>query len=121
MAPGTKIAASITIGLLAIAGFAVALSYGIFASKQRQEAAEAALVQDQQEIARINHEIAHQEVAHQEVAHQEVAHDNEVAAAKAAEYEKIPEIQLLRALEAEDRRELAKPPRCPMLPPSSTH
>jgi hypothetical protein len=96
MAPGTKIAAGITIGVVAVAGFAVALSHGIFASKQRQEAAETALVQDHAETARINVEIGQKAVAH----------DKEVAAASAAAYEKIPEIQLLRALEAEDRREL---------------
>jgi hypothetical protein len=90
MAPGTKIATGITIGVVAVAGFAAALNHGIFASKQRQEAAETVLVQDHEETARINHEIGQQAVAQ----------DNEVAAAKAAEYEKIPEIQLLRALEA---------------------
>jgi hypothetical protein len=106
MAPGTKIAAGITVGFAAIAGFAAALSHGIFASKQRQEAAETALVQDHDETARINHEIGRQAETH----------DNEVAAVKAAAYEKIPEIQLLRALEAEDRRELAKRPPSPLLP-----
>ena len=90
MAPGMKIAAGIAVGLIAIAWFVVALSQGIFASKQRQEAAETALVQDHEETARTN----------QEIGRQAVAHDNEVAAAKAAEYEKIPEIQVLRALEA---------------------
>jgi hypothetical protein len=100
MAPGMKIAAGITVGFVAIAGFAVALSHGIFAGKQRQEAAEAALVQDHDETARINREFGRQAEAH----------DNEVAAAKAAAYEKMPEIQVLRALEAEDRRELAKRP-----------
>jgi hypothetical protein len=111
MAPGTTIAAGITIGLVAIAGFAVALSYGIFDSKQRQEAAEIALVRDHDETARINREIGQQAEAH----------DNEVAAAKAAEYEKIPEIQVLRALEAEDRRELTKRPLSPTPPRSATH
>jgi hypothetical protein len=32
MAPGTKIASGITVGFVAIAGFAVALSHGIFAA-----------------------------------------------------------------------------------------
>jgi hypothetical protein len=98
MAPGTKIAAGITAGILAIAGFAGALSHGISASKQRQAAAETALVRDHEETARVN----------QEIGRQAEVHDNEIAAAKAAAYEKIPEIQVLRALEAEDRRELAK-------------
>jgi hypothetical protein len=105
-----KIAARITVGLVAIAGFAMALSHGISASKQRQEAAETALVQDHEETARINREIGRQAETH----------DNEVAAAKAAAYEKIPEIQLLRALEAEDRRELAKRPPLPAPPRSAT-
>jgi hypothetical protein len=96
MAAGMRIAAGIVVGLAAIVGFAVALSHGIFARKQRQEAAETALVRNHEETARIKNEIAQQAVAH----------DNEVAAA----YEKIPEIQLLRALEAEDRREEAKRP-----------
>jgi hypothetical protein len=111
MAPGTKIAAGITVGLLAIAGFGVALSHGVFASKQRQEAAETALVQDHEETARINREIGRRAEAQ----------DSEVAAAKAAAYEKIPEIQVLRALEAEDRRELAKRPPSPIPPGSATH
>jgi hypothetical protein len=64
------------------------------------EAAETALIQDHEETARINNEIAQHAVAQ----------DNEVAAEKAAEYEKIPEIQLLRAPEAEDRREWRKRP-----------
>jgi len=70
MAPGTKIAAGITVGFVAIVGFAAALSHGIFASKQRQEAAETALVQDHQDTARINREIGRQAEAH----------DNEVTA-----------------------------------------
>ena len=107
MAPGMKIAAGTAVGLVAIVGFAAALSYGIFANKQRQEAAETALVQDHEQTARINKEIGLQAVAQ----------DNEVAAAKAAEYEKVPEVQLLRALEAEDRRELSKRPP----PRSATH
>jgi hypothetical protein len=111
MAPGMKIAAGIMLGLLAIAGFAMAVSHGIFASKQRQEAAETALAQDHNETARINSEIGQQAVAQ----------DNEVAAAKAAEYEKIPEIQVLRALEAEDRRELAKRPPSRVPPRPATH
>jgi hypothetical protein len=94
-----NIAAGITIGLVATAGFAVALSHGIVAGKQRQEAAETALVKDHEDTVRINHDIGQQADAR----------DNEVAAIKAAAYEKIPEIQILRALEAEDRRELAKP------------
>jgi hypothetical protein len=106
-----QIAAGITVGLVAIAGFVLALSHGIFASKQRQEAAETALVQDHEETVRINHEIGRQAEAH----------DNEVAAAKAAAYEKIPEIQLLRALEAEDRRELSKRPPSPLRPHAVTH
>jgi hypothetical protein len=106
-----KIAAGIMLGLVAIAGFAMAVSHGIFASKQRQEAAETALVQDHNETARINNEIGQQAVAQ----------DNEVAAAKAAEYEKIPEIQLLRTLEAEDRRDLAKRPPSPVPPRPATH
>ena len=85
-----KIAASLAVGLAAIVGFAVALSHGIFASKQRQEAAETALVQNHEQTARINHEIGRQSEEQ----------DNEVAAAKAAAYKKIREIQLLRALEA---------------------
>jgi hypothetical protein len=104
MAPGMKIAKGITVGFVAIAAFAVALSDGIFTSKQQQEAAETALVQDHEETARINHEIGRQAEAH----------DNEVAVVKAAAYEKIPEIQVLRALEAEDRRELAKRPPSPI-------
>jgi hypothetical protein len=110
MAPGIKIAAGITVGFVAIAGFAVALSHGIFASKQRQEAAETVLVKDHEETARTN----------QEIGRQAEAHDSEIAATKAAAYEKIPEIQLLRALEAEDRRELAKRPPSPTPPPSAT-
>ena len=70
------------------------LSHGIFASKQRQEAAETALVKDHKETALINHEIGRLAEVR----------DNEVATAKAAAYEKIPEIQVLRSLEAEDRR-----------------
>jgi hypothetical protein len=111
MAPGMKITAGITVGLIAIAGFAVALSQGVFASKRRKEAAETALVQDHEETARINNEIGQQAVAQ----------DNEVATAKAAAYEKIPEIQLLRALEAEDRRELAKRPPSAKPPRSATN
>jgi hypothetical protein len=110
MAPGMKIAAGITVGIVAIAGFAMALSHGIFASRERQEAAETALVKDHEETALINHEIGRQAETH----------DDEVAAAKAAAYEKIPEIQVLRALEAEDRRELAKRPRSPVPPRSAT-
>jgi hypothetical protein len=106
MAPGMKIAAGITVGLVAIAGFAATVSHGIFASKERQEAAETALVKDHEETALIN----------QEIGRQAEAHDNEDAAAKAAEYEKLPDIQVLRALEAEDRRELAKRPLSPILP-----
>jgi hypothetical protein len=104
-------AAGIAVGLVAIMGFAVALNHGIFASKQRQEAAETALVQDHEETARISNEIGQQAVAQ----------NNEVAAAKAAAYEKIPEIQLLRALEAEDRRELPKRPPSPIPPRSAAH
>jgi hypothetical protein len=111
MAPGMKIAAGITVGLVAIVAFAIALSHGIFASKERQESAETALVQDHEETARINHEIGRQAEAH----------DNEVAAAQAAVYEKLPEIQVLRALEAEDRRELAKRPPSPMPPRSAAN
>jgi hypothetical protein len=110
MAPAMKIAAGITIGFVAIVGFAAALSHGIFASKGRQEAAETALVQDHAETALINHEIGRQAEAH----------DNEVAATKAAAYEKIPEIQVLRALEAEDRRELAKRSPSPIPPHAAT-
>jgi len=80
-----KIAAGIAVGLVAIVGFAAALSKGIFASKRRQENAETALVQDHAETARINHEIGRQSEEQ----------DNEVAAAKAAAYKKIPEIQPL--------------------------
>jgi hypothetical protein len=111
MAPRTKIAAGIAVGLVAIAGFAVALSHGISASKQRQEAAETALVKDHEETARINREIGRQAEIH----------DNDVAAAKAAAYETMPEIQILRALEAEDRRELTKRPLFPTPPRSATH
>jgi hypothetical protein len=100
MTPWIKITGGITVGLVAIVGFAVVLSHGIFASKQRQEATETALVQDHEETARINNEIGRQAEAH----------DNDVAAAKARAYEKIPDIQVLRALEAEDRREVAKRP-----------
>jgi hypothetical protein len=103
MTPGIKIAAGITVGFVAIAGFAAALSYGIFANKQRQEAAETALVQDHEETARVN----------QEIGRQAEVRDNEISAAKAAAYERIPEIQVLRALEAEDRRELARRPPSP--------
>lgn len=106
-----KIAAGITVGLVAIGGFAVALSHGIFAGKQRQEAAETALVQDHEETALSNLEIGRQAEAH----------DNEVAAAKAAAYEKIPDIRVLRALEADDRRELAKRPPSPIRPRAATH
>ena len=106
-----KTAAGITVGLLAILVFAAALSHGIFASKQRQEATETALVQDHEETARINNEIGRQAEAH----------DNDVAAAKAAAYDKIPEIQVLRALEAEDRRELDKRPPFPTPPRAATH
>jgi hypothetical protein len=111
MAPGTKIAAGIAVGFVAIAGFAVALSHGISASKQRQEAAETALVKDHEETARINREIGRQAETH----------DNEVAAAKAQAYETMPEIQILRALEAEDRRELTKRPLFPTPPRSEIH
>jgi hypothetical protein len=111
MTPGTTIAAGITIGLVTIARFAIALSYEIFGSKQRQGAAEIALVRDHEETARINREIGQQAEAH----------DNEVATAKAATYEKIPEIQVLRALEAEDRRELTKRPLSPTPPRTATH
>lgn len=111
MAPGMKIASGITVGLIALAGFAVALSHGIFAGKQRQEAAETALVKDHEQTALINHDIGQQAEVQ----------DNEVAAAKAAAYEKIPEIQVLRALEAEDRRELAKRPPSPTSPSPATH
>lgn len=111
MSPGTKIAAGIAVGLVAIAGFAAAFSHGIFAGKQRQEAAETALVQDHEETARTN----------QEIGRQAEAHDNELAAAKSLEYEKIPEIQVLRALEAEDRRELARRPPSPTPLPSGIH
>jgi hypothetical protein len=100
MAPGMTIAGGITVGLVAFVAFAMALSHGMFASKQRQEAAETALVEDHEETARINHEIGRQAEAQ----------DSEDAAAKAAAYEQIPEIQVLRALEAEDRSELAKRP-----------
>ena len=62
-----------------------------------------ALVQDHEETARINRELGQQAETH----------DNEVAAAKAAAYEKIPEIQALQALEAEERREPTKRPRAP--------
>jgi hypothetical protein len=110
MAPGVKIAAGIAIGFVAVVGFAVALSHGIFASKQRQEAAETALVQHHAETARINNEIGQQAVVR----------DNAIAAARAADYEKIPAIQLLRALEAEDRRELAKRP-APIPPRPAPH
>jgi hypothetical protein len=106
-----KIAGGITVGLVAMVAFAVALSHGIFTSRQRQEAAETALIQDHKEIARIN----------QEIGRQAEAQDNEGAAAKAAAYEKIPEIQVLRALEAEDRRELAKRPPSPMPPRSAAN
>jgi len=106
-----KIAAGIAVGLVAIVGFAAALSKGIFASKQRQESAETALVQDHEETASINREIGRQAEAH----------DGEVAATKAAAYERSPEIQLLRALEAEDRRELAKRSPSPTPPSSATH
>jgi hypothetical protein len=111
MAPGMKIAAGIAVGLVAVVGFAVALSHGIFASKERQEAAEAALVKDHEETALINHEIGRQAEAH----------DSEDAAAKAAAYEKLPEIQVLRALEAADRRELAKRPPSAVPPRSATN
>jgi hypothetical protein len=43
MAPGMKIAAGIAVGLVTIAGIAMALSCGIFASKQRKGTAETAL------------------------------------------------------------------------------
>jgi hypothetical protein len=111
MAPWMKIAAGITVGLVAIVAFAMALSHGIFAGKQRQEAAETALVQDHEETARVN----------QEIGRQAESHDDEVAAANAVAYEKIPEIQVLRALEAEDRRELAKRLPSPLPPRYATH
>jgi hypothetical protein len=110
MTPGAKIAAGIAVGFVAIVVFVVALSQGIFASKQRQEAAETALVKDHEETTRINHEIGRQAEAQ----------ESEGAAAKAAASEKIPEIQVLRALEAEDRRELAKRQPSAIPPPSST-
>jgi hypothetical protein len=111
MAPRTTIAAGIAVGLVAIVAFAVALSHGISASKKRQEAAEISLVKDHEETARINHEIGRQAEIH----------DSDVAAAKAAAYETMPEIQILRALEAEDRRELTKRPLFPTPPRSAIH
>jgi len=109
MTPGIKIAAGITVGFLAMVAFAAALRHGMVASKQHQEAAETALVRDQEETVLINHEIGRQAEAH----------DIEVAAAKAAAYEKIAEIQVLRALETEDRRELAKRPPSPPVRPAT--
>ena len=102
--------AGIAAGAVGVAAIAIATHHSIHDSRDRQEQAETVLIQDHADTAAANRQLALEAKRTAET----------TAADKAAAYEKIPEIQVLRALEAEDRR-AAQRPRSPTPIPAAAH
>lgn len=87
-------------GLAGIVAIAITTQHSIRKSAEREATKQAAAAAEAAETARTNFEIGKAATAQARAA----------AEARDAAYERTPERQLLRALEAEDRREAQRPP-----------